>query len=315
MREADVCLQLFLAWLDQVHGRRFQVDEGEDLPAGGLSALASNGSLRLALEVHHLIGPTENAAWLALRERLQKEIALELRGAFALWLPVGADLPSGARETLEFVQRVRQTAVTLQPDERAFVPFPITLYLKKVRDEGNLMSVVGGMNPYWARFTERVRGSFDLDSTRLHRLPESEEHLQQLIDSITEASQRIQDVGQWVEIETIDAWTIQRLEGDHGVAIVGVAPDEIEDVGLAVRRNFRRILADAAPRLRQRQADLRALVLLGYYARMEQEGATTALRGYDPTLYANLDFVCLAADGLLKALIQAPAALLPWARG
>lgn len=311
MREEDVCLQLFLDWLNQAHGRRFQVDEREDLPVGGLSALASDGSFRLAVELHHLIGPTDNPAWLALRDRLQNEIAVELAGAFALWLSTGADLPSGARETLEFVQWVRQTAVTLQPGERTIVPFPITLHLKKVREEGNLMSVVGGMNPYWARFTERIRGSFDLDSTQLHRLPESEEHLQQLIDSITEASQRIQNVGQWVEIDTIDAWTIQRLEGDHGVAIVGVAPDEVEDVGLAVRRNFRRILADAAPRLRQRGADLRALVVLGYYSRVEQEGATTALRGYDPTLYANLDFVCLVVDGLVKPLLESP--LLPWA--
>jgi hypothetical protein len=43
---------------------------------------------------------------------------------------------------------------------------------------------------------------------------------------------------------------------------------------------------------------------------MEEEGATTALRGYDPTLYGGIDFVCLAADGLVKPLIQ-PRAVAP----
>src|SRR3972149_1606130 len=69
----------------------------------------------------------------------------------------------------------------------------------------------------------------------------------------------------------------------------------------------RRRLPEAAPRLRARGAALRALVVLGYSPRLEQEGTTTALRGYDPALYANLDFICLAADGVLKPLIQAPA--------
>ena len=56
------------------------------------------------------------------------------------------------------------------------------------------------------------------------------------------------------------------------------------------------------------------LIVLGPYARMEQEGATTAMRGYDPALYAGIDFVCLVADGLVKPLVQTPAGLLPWNR-
>jgi hypothetical protein len=168
--------------------------------------------------------------------------------------------------------------------------------------------VTGGLNPHWARFTEHVRGTYDLDSTRLHRLPESEEHLQQLIDRIIERAATL-ETGQIAEIETVDAWTIQRLSQTQGVTIVGVPPAELQDVGLAVRRNFRRILSESAAALKERDVDNRALVVLGPYSRVEQEGATTAMRGYDPALYAGLDFVCLVADGLVKPLIQPPAGL------
>jgi len=53
---------------------------------------------------------------------------------------------------------------------------------------------------------------------------------------------------------------------------------------------------------------MRALILLGHYARMDQEGATTAMRGYDPSLYSGIDFVCLVADGLVKPIIDSSVA-------
>jgi hypothetical protein len=181
--------------------------------------------------------------------------------------------------------------------------------LRKSADGGGVVSVTGGLNPHWARFTEHVRGTYDLDSTHLHRLPESEEHLQGLIDKIIERAATL-ETGQIAEIETVDAWTIQRLGEAQGVTVIGLPPAEAQDVGLPVRRNFRRVLAEAAPRLGEQAGGLRALLVLGPYARMEQEGATTAMRGYDPSLYAGLEFVCLIADGLVKPLIQAPAGLL-----
>ncbi len=114
----------------------------------------------------------------------------------------------------------------------------------------------------------------------------------------------MEHAGQQAELETIDAWTVQRLRGGEGVTIIGRPPDEPGDVGLTVRRNFRRLLAESGPRLHGREADARALVVLGHYGRMDEEGATTAMRGYDPSLYAGLEFVCLAADGLIKPLME-----------
>jgi len=268
--------------------------------------MAIEDSLRLAIEVRPLLGPTESGEWLAARERIGEEIAAAVPGPIAIWLPAGADLPAGEPTTSEFIEHLRETAVKLGPHERTFVPLPINLFLRKSSDGGSVVSTTGGLNPHWARFTERVRGTFDLDSTRLHRLPESEEHLESLIETIVERSGRV-EVGRIAEIETVDAWTVQRLEESEGVTIVGVPPLEAQDMGLAVRRNLRRILADVTHELRGADAGLKALVLLGYYPRIEVEGASIAMRGFSPALYSGLDFVCLVADGLVKPLIQPPA--------
>ena len=66
------------------------------------------------------------------------------------------------------------------------------------------------------------------------------------------------------------------------------------------------MLTEVAPRLRTASEDLRALVVLAPYARVEHEGATTARPGSDPASYTGIDFVCLAVDGLIKPIIQPP---------
>jgi transcription termination factor NusB len=230
----------------------------------------------------------------------------------ALWVPAGANLPSDEPDVSEFAALVREAAIKLDPVERSYVSLPAKLYLRKNADTGGVVSVTGGLNPHWARFTERVRGSYDLDSTQLHRLPESEEHLEKLLDGVVEKTETL-DAGQYAVIETIDAWTVQRLSGEPGVTIVGAPPAVAGEGGIAVRRNFRRILAGAEP-LREAKVGAPALVVLGYYARIEQEGATVAMRGFEPALYSGIDFVCLVADGVVKPLIQPPDGLLPWAR-
>jgi hypothetical protein len=73
--------------------------------------------------------------------------------------------------------------------------------------------------------------------------------------------------------------------------------------GTAIRRNFRRVLAGSGP-LREAKTDVRALVVIGYYARIEQEGATVAMRGFEPALYSGIDYIALIADGVVKPLIE-----------
>jgi hypothetical protein len=303
MPETEVALDLFMHWLTHAHERRFVVAERSET-----GATTTEGDARLAIEVRPLL-PVEDAVWVRRREQLEAALSEGLPGRYALWVPSGADVPGEEPALSHFVDLVRKSAVRLGPRERSYVPIPITLRLRKVSDEGGVVTASGGLNSYWARFTEHVKGTYDLDSRQLHRLPESEEHLQELLDLIVEGSKEMAP-GDLMEVESMDAWTVQRLEGKDGVTVIGTPPGNPEDHGLAVRRNFRRLLAEAGTKLRETAPStgsgqaLRALVVVGYYARMEAEGASTAMRGYDPGLYGGIDFVCLAADGLIKPLIQ-----------
>ncbi|MEK7246877.1 MAG: hypothetical protein AAB092_00230 [Chloroflexota bacterium] len=300
----DTVLSLFLYWLRETYQRGFQVREHGEL------ITAADGEHALSIVVRTLV-PFEDAAWERRRALLEELIAEDLPARIALWVPAGADLPRDEPRVSEFVALVRQSALKLGPHERSYVPLPIELRMRKSQETGGVVSVTGGLNPHWAKFTERVRGSYDLDSTELHRLPESEDHLDALLDAIVERTKEL-EVGQITTLETIDAWTVQRLSGEGGVTIVGVPPAKTTDLGLAVRRNFRRTLVDVGSKLRGTAEKVRALVVLAPYARIEQEGATTALRGYDPALFTGIDFICLAADGVIKLLIQPAAGVAPW---
>lgn len=299
--EQDLCLELFLDWLSAAHGRRFYPDQR---PFEGLTARCSDGQRSLAVEVRFLLDASEHEVWEAYRRKLEGEIAGALPGAFALWMPPGADLPSEASELGDFRQRVRQAALALQPGERGSLRLPVHIHLRKTEEQGGLMSVVGSLSRYWAGMSERVRGSFDLDTTALHRLPESEEERTALVDRVVQEAGRPSELRRWVHIEAEDVWTIQRLRRGQGFLIVGLPPDVLADIGIAVRRNLRRILTDAGPRLTAAQADLRALVVLGVYESAEAENVSTSLRGFDPALYSGLDFICLAVDGHLRPMTE-----------
>ncbi|MEO8456249.1 MAG: hypothetical protein ABI559_00415 [Chloroflexota bacterium] len=292
----DVAYDLCLYWLRDNRDLALQRDDATaDLMT------ARSGDTTLAAAVRPLLSGAE-PAWDRARSMLEPFIADDLPARIALWCPAGADLPTEEPEVSEFAALVRQSALKLGPQERSYVPIPAKLYLRKNTDTGNVISVTGGLNPHWARFTDRVRGQYDLDSTQLHRLPESQEHLEALLDTIAERTTTM-DVGQYAVIETIDAWTIQRLSGDNGVTIVGIPPTVAAEGALVVRRNLKRILVDSAA-IRATDANLRALLVLAHYPRIEQETVTVALRGFDPTLYSGLDYVVLLADGVVKPLIQ-----------
>lgn len=304
MSEIDVARELFLHWLSDTYDRGFALADGDGSPA-----IATADDTRLAVETRALLDASANARWNTARAELEQRLAEQVPASIAAWLPLGAPLPSEEPTASEFVDLVSKAAVKLGPRERAYVRLPIDLLLRKNTDSGGVVSVTGGLNQHWARFTDHVRGAYDLDSTRLHRLPESEEHLQSLIDEIVGRAAEL-EAGQVGRVETFDAWTVQRVAGKGGATIVGVPRDLSDDVPLDVRRSLRRIVADSGSRLRETDADLRSLVVLGYYGRVEQETVTTALRGYDPSMYAGIDFVCLVADGIVKPLIQAPATAL-----
>jgi len=301
--EIEIARELFIHWLNHEYERNFALANGDDSPA-----IAVAGDTRMAIETRALLDASENERWNAARAGLEERLAEQVPAAIVVWLPLGAKLPSEEPAASEFVDLVSKAAVKLGPRERGYVRLPIDLILRKNTEAGGVVSVTGGLNHYWARFTDLVRGTYDLDSSRLHRLPESDEHLETLIGAIAERAGQM-EAGDVARIETSDAWTVQRVAGKGGATIVGVPHDLSDDFPLEVRRNLRRAVADSGPRLREADAELRAFVSLGYYGRIEQETVTTAMRGYDPSLYAGIDFVCLVADGVVKPLIQAPAAV------
>jgi hypothetical protein len=299
--EQELCLELFLDWLASAHASQFRI---EHRLFDGLTARCSDGQRTLAVEVRSLLTAPEYEVWEAYRRKLEGEIAVDLPGAFALWLPPGADLPGEGEAIEDFRQRVRQAALALQAGDRGSLRLPVQMRLRKTDDEGGLMSVAGGLSRYWAGMSERVRGAFDLDASAIHRLPESEEERVALVDSAVQEAGRLVELRQWVHLEAEDVWTIQRLGQGQGFVIVGLPPQALADIGIAVRRNLRRILTEAGPRLVAAQADLKALLILGFYDSAEEENVSTSLRGFDPTLYTSLDYVCLAADGRLKPIVE-----------
>ena len=303
----DVCLDLFLAWLANQHGRHFQIESlSRPQNAVGLSSICTDGDSKLAVEVRHLLNFEENHAWHQGREALEDDIATDLDGGYAVWLPPGAELPGIGDERSAFLRRLRETCSRLEPGERGQLLLPTKIRIYKSGEVGGLMTVAGPLERYWARMSERVRGAYELDSREVHRLSESDEDVQQIITQVVDTANAITELRQQVEIETYDVWTVQRLSQGDGVSVIGLPPEMLKDQGIAIRRNLRRNLIDAKERSSGSQCDFRALVSLGFYSHMQDEGATTAMRGYDPATYGDLEFVCLVTDGMVKAQLELP---------
>jgi hypothetical protein len=228
-----------------------------------------------------------------------------------LWLPPGGELPAEEPDESEWVRRVVLTASKLASGRSGEVRLPVKLALGKVRDEGGYASVTGGLGRYWTAISERLQGSYYLDSRGLNRFTRNDEERERLYDEIGQLSQGIA-TGDVMEFEHEDAWSLQRLprgpaaEGmTDGWAVTGCPPGFSPDDGGAIRRVLRRRLADAAETLRAVPDAMRALVLIGPYEYMELENAGPALRGFDPALIGAFDAIGLVADAEAKPLLLA----------
>jgi hypothetical protein len=215
------------------------------------------------------------------------------------------------------VRRVVLTASKLASGRTGEVRLPVRLGLGKVRDEGGYASVTGGLGRHWPDISQRLEGSYYLDSRGLNRFTTDEEERTQLFDHIGLLSQGI-TVGDFVEFEHEDAWSLQRIargpasEGmEDGWAIAGCPPGFNPDDGGAIRLLLRKTLSGAVERLRGTPGP-KALVLVGAYDYMANENAGPSLRGFDPVLAATFDVIALVSDAEVKALRLAKG--LPFAR-
>jgi len=280
---------------------------GASFEPSGDSLVATDGGRRLGVYVGSMWD--EDPAWderlSAMEERLQ-DIG---RGAYLLWVPPGAPIPTDEPDATYFVTHVYAGAESLQPGTRTEVMFPVTIKLAKLREEGGYASVMGGLSRWWTRITENVSGTFSVDSSRLHRLTMDGAAREELWATIGRLSNGI-DVGQSGEFEIEEAWTLQRLPdgAPDGIGLTGAPPKVDPNDGVLIRRMSRKRLAEANEALGALDVELRAVGLLAAYEYAEVETASGTLKAIDPGLYARTQIVALLTDGEVKPVF-APASL------
>jgi hypothetical protein len=314
-RDREYAARLFLAWVQERYGRSFAPSgfEGSVWVAEDETGADAAGG-RIAMVVDRLSEAREG--WEEHCRQLEARLDETRPGSYLLWVPPGGSLPAQEPDESEWVRRVVLGASRLASGRKGEARLPAKLTLAKIRDEGGYANVLGGLGRHWTTVTEKVDGTFYLDSRNLHRLTRDEAERSELFDRIGMLSQGVK-VGEAVEFEHEDAWAVQRLPRGaagksltDGWAITG-CPEGFDPFdGGVTRRLLRRKLTAARDSLASGSGALRALVLIGAYDYMENEGAGPALRGFDPALAAALDMVVLVADTDVRPIVLSRS--VPW---
>ncbi len=303
---AEAGLRLFLGWFGPYYARSVAVGSASS-DGSTLSAEVSVGRRwTLTVTVLNTLAADASLEWEAARAAIEQRLDAEGR-AVALWAPRGATLPATEPGLSELVLSL-SGARTLG-DGRLELRRPVRLYFRRVDTAGSVVTALGGLAAHWAQFTNRVPGTFQLNSVELLRLPSSEEDREELTQRIVLAAQQ-PDIEETRVIPAEDAWTANDL-GSGQSCVLGTPAPENDEWSASLRRNLRRLLKEAAPRV-SRPADARALVVLGAATYAEEEKLSWALRGMDPTLYAGYDILTVIADGVVKPILQPGRNTLPW---
>lgn len=246
-------------------------------------------------------------------EELERLVATDLDddGAYALWVPPGAALPLDEPRRSEFRLLVSHGLAGLEPKQRREVRIPAVLHLAKVDAGGAYVSVAGGLAAHWTRISEGVDGAFHLDSRALHRLPEEAAELDIIIARVRERAGML-NIEEVCAVDVHDHWLVSRLPdgGPRGLTAIGAPPAFAANDGAAVRRLLRRATLRAAEQREAGDVEFSALALLAPLAHIEDEMATAALRGMNPTAYGTIDLIVLIADGQVRQVLQPRS--LPW---
>jgi len=303
-RAARLGVRLLLDALAERTGMTAAAAEPERI--AGFDAWLARGEIGgrpLAVCVVFIVPPSGNGPWYAAKVALETRIGGTLDGSYVLWAPSGAELPGREPHRSEVIARTEEVARRFVPGGHGEVRFPVALSLRKSDNEGSYLTARGGLAAAWAQFTGRVFGHYQLDSTELNRLPAGEGHLKNLVDHIAERANTL-ELGQTVEIEAEDAWTMQRLSAGEGLLIVGEPPGAELSSGAALRRNLRRVTQALRDPLLAEAAEARAVCFIGPYAGFKDQPVGTALLGFDPALYSGIDQILLAADGEVAPILD-----------
>ena len=164
------------------HGRPFSAPAAA---AGHPDIFVSEAdAARVALAVAPLW--EDDAAWNERCAEMAERIRASLRGPYLLWVPPGGDLPGEEPAATEFIRRVSVAGAPLVPGARTEVELPARVRLVKMRDEGGYASVIGGLGRYWTAVTERVSGTFVLDTTAIKRAPLEESVRESMFDRVAQ---------------------------------------------------------------------------------------------------------------------------------
>ncbi|GAB4322167.1 MAG: hypothetical protein Kow0010_02810 [Dehalococcoidia bacterium] len=303
---AQAALRLFLTWLGQRYARSTRAADGT-VADGVLRARITVGRRwSLALVVLDTLSPDTNITFEAARAAVEHRLDAAGRSV-ALWVPRGAPLPAEEPGLSELALAVE--AARPLNDGRLEVRRPVEVHLRRTATTGSVVTVLGGLSDHWAAFTNRVPGTFNLDSRRLYRLPASVEEREALIDRIVSAAAQ-PEADEVQAIPAEDAWTANDLD-EGGSAVLGTPLPETDEWSAALRRNLRKLLRDAGP-AGGSGADATALLVLGAATYANEEKLSWALRGMDPSLYAGYDIIAVAADGVVKPLLEPRQGTLPW---
>ena len=237
---------------------------------------------------------TTSARKVVLEERLHAYGARDV----VLWVPPGAALPDDPDHVAGLVA---DAARELDLGARGEAAFKVDVAIRKTGSDGSYMSVLGGLSQQWARFTNQVMGEYQLDASNIHRLPEDEGQLTQMVDFYVLVANGIRQDGTTTTVSGEDTWRIQRLDGVEAPIVVCALPTSVVD-GRAVRRLMRRSLREAEEAIGG-ASGFRIAAMITLANSLDRELVTTALRGIDPLLLAGWDHMPLLVDGQAKSLL------------
>jgi hypothetical protein len=179
--------------------------------------------------------------------------------------------------------------------------------MAKVRDEGGYASVIGGLSRWWTLITERVNGTFHVNSSKMRRAPQSATLREAVFDKIGELSKSM-NTGEALEFDTIEAWTVQRLRedplGERGFAIAQAPPGIDPADGTLMRRLIRKRLKDANAALDAVQADIKGIGLIAIYEYAEHENVGSFVKSMDPSLFSKVELLAAIVDGEVRPIFQ-----------